>query len=134
MKKVFRTVALIALMGLTATGCQKESMVEQQNSIADISFKSVYYTIDGMTTQASFVSEESWNEFLDWLVTLSEEGHRVSFRSANQERSVKKDVVTYTTKSHDEAVAWADQMVKAGYEVIIEHDPTTGVYTCTAIK
>ena len=134
MKKVFRTVALIALMGLTATGCQKESMVEQQNSIADISFKSVYYTIDGMTTQASFVSEESWNEFLDWLVTLSEEGHRVSFRSANQERSVKKDVVTYTTKSHDEAVAWADQMVKAGYEVFIEHDPTTGVYTCTAIK
>ena len=134
MKKVFRTVALIALMGLTATGCQKESMVEQQNSIADISFKSVYYTIDGVTTQASFVSEESWNEFLDWLVTLSEEGHRVSFRNANQERSVKKDVVTYTTKSHDEAVAWANQMEKAGYEVIIEHDPTTGVYTCTAIK
>jgi len=66
MKKVFRTVALIALMGLTATGCQKESMVEQQNSIADISFKSVYYTIDGMTTQASYDMERPLKVECKW--------------------------------------------------------------------
>lgn len=134
MKKVIKTIALLAVMGMTATGCQKENIVDSQGTVADVTFKTVYYTIDGVTMQTSFVSEESWNEFLDWLVTLAEEGRRVSFRNANQERGLKKDVVTYTTKSHDEAVAWAYQMEKAGYSVAIDYDQATGVYTCVAIK
>ena len=134
MKKVIRTVALIALIGLTATSCQKENIVDPQGTVADVTLKTVYYTVDGVTSQATFVSEESWNEFLDWLVTLAEEGHRVNFRNANQERSIKKDVVTYTTKSHDDAVAWANMMEKTGYEVYINYEPLTGVYTCTAVR
>lgn len=134
MKKVIKTIALLTIMGMTATSCQKENIVDPQGTVANVTLKTVYYTVDGVTSQATFVSEESWNEFLDWLVTLAEEGHRVSFRNANQERSLRKDVVTYTTKSHDDAVNWAYQMEKAGYSVAIDYDQATGVYTCVAIK
>ena len=65
---------------------------------------------------------------------LAEEGHRVSFRNANQERGIKKDVVTYTTKDRDAAYEWASQMGNDGYEVFINYDKTTGVYTCVASK
>ena len=134
MKKVIKTIALITIMCMTATSCQKESIVEPQGTVADVSLKTVYYTVDGITSQASFVSEESWNRFLDWLITLAEEGHRVSFRNANQERGIKKDVVTYTTKDRDAAYEWASQMGNDGYEVFINYDKTTGVYTCVASK
>ena len=134
MKKVIKTIALLTIMGMTATSCQKENIVEPQGVVADVGFKTIYYTIDGVTAQASFVGEEPWNRFLDWLITLAEEGHRVSFRNANQERSIKKDVVTYTTKDRDAAYEWASQMENAGYEVFIDYDKTTGVYNCVAIK
>lgn len=122
------------MMSMAAASCQKENLVEQQNTEADVTYKTVYYTVDGVTSQASFVSEESWQEFLDWIVTLAEEGHRVSFRNAKQERSLTKEVVTFTTNKHEEAVAWANQMEKAGYEVAVDYDPKTGIYTCVAIK
>lgn len=135
MKKSIKTIAVIAMMGMVATGCQKENMMEPQNGVvAETASVVVYYTVDEVTSQASFASEEAWEVFLDKLIALAEEGHRVSFRNANQERSLKKEVVTYTTKDHDEAHAWANAMRKQGYEVSIDHDPTTGVYTCTAIK
>ncbi len=134
MKKTIRTIAIIALMCMTASGCQKENMVEPQNIVSDVTYKSVYYTVDGVTAHVSFVSEESWNEFIDWMIALAEEGHRVSFRNANHECGLTKEVVTYTTKDHDDAHRWACQMEEAGYEVVIDFNSKTGVYTCTAIK
>lgn len=134
MKKVFRKVALIALIGLAATGCQKEEMVEPQNTIAEINYKTVYYSIDGIETQVSFVSEETWVQFLDWLVALAEQGHRVSFRNANQERRTTKEMVTYITSDHDDAVHWANMMEKKGYQVTIVFDDVNKEYTCTAIR
>lgn len=128
-------MAVIAMTTLAATGCQKENIVEQENQIvADAVMTTVYYTVDGITIQASFSSEEEWTAFLHRLVALAEEGHRVSFRNANHERGITKETVTYVTKNHDDAVAWGDMMRKNGYEVYIDFDTNTNEYICTAIK
>ena len=92
------------------------------------------YNIDGVTYQASFDNEESWKDFLHWLFALAEEGHRVSFRNANQERGITKETVTHVTFDHDEALAWADNMRKRGYEVTVTFDENTKEYTCVAIR
>jgi len=70
------------------------------------------------------------------MLALAEEGHTVSFR--NEETALRgdssKDVVTYTTTSHDDAYKWADKMSNEGYTVTIRFDNETGIYTCNAIK
>ncbi|MGX8713265.1 MAG: hypothetical protein ACSW8I_06235 [bacterium] len=134
MKKTVKTMALIALMGLVATGCQKEEMVEPQNTVADITFKTVYYTVDGVEARASFVNESSWTQFLDWMFALAKEGHRVSFRNANHERRATKETVTYVTTDAGDAQTWAVKMMHEGYEVTITYNDKTQEYTCIAIK
>lgn len=44
------------------------------------------------------------------------------------------ETVTYVTKDHDEAHAWANAMMKQGYEVTIVFDDITHEYTCVAVK
>ncbi len=134
MRKIFRTVAIIALMGMAAASCQKETIVESWNVVSNQAVKTVCYTIDGVTRPASFTDDASWNEFLDWLVTQAEEGHRVSFHGDNYKQSAMKETVTYTTSDHDDAVKWANKMEKDGYAVAIDYDKSTGLYTCVAIK
>ena len=135
MKQKIRTIALLAVLGLAATGCQKESIVEPVSGmVVEDSSVIVSYTVDGETMQGTFADEAEWNVFLERLLALAEEGHRVSFRNAGQERSMTKETVTYVTKDHDEAHAWANAMMKQGYEVTIVFDDITHEYTCVAVK
>ena len=134
MKKTVRTMALIALMGLMATGCQKEEVVEPQSTVADITYMTVSYTVDGVETNVSFIDEAAWHQFLDWMFALAEEGHRVSFRNANQERRATKETVTSVTTDAGDAQTWAIKMMHEGYEVTITYNDKTHEYTCIAIR
>lgn len=136
MKQTFRTVALLAVLGLTAVSCQKETLVDNHNpevSYAKTSY-TVSYTVDGVTTQVTLVGETAWSSFLDWLFALAEEGHSVSFFIDGQEQSISREVVTYSTQDYDDAKAWAESMSKKGYVVSIDFDKTTLTYICTAVK
>ncbi len=139
MRKNIKTVALLAVLSVAAAGCEKDTTIVDTGVVAgeDVSMKMVTYTVDGVTTRVAILSDEAWHDFLDWMFALAEEGHRVSFRRGNPpERSVTKeaDVITFTTKDQQEAQAWATQMSLAGYEVSIDFDKATGIYTCIAVK
>ena len=137
MKKVFRTVALLAALSMVAVGCQKETFNDPQTQMVMPSeTHDVVYTVDGVSYTASFSSEAEWQAFLDRLFALAEEGRSVSFRNAGSPVSTKenREIVTYSTQDKAEALAWADAMRKAGYDVHIVFDENTGIYTCTAIK
>lgn len=136
MKQTFRTVALLAVLGLTAVSCQKENLVDTlypETSYAKTSY-TVSYTVDGVTTQVTLVGETAWSSFLDWLFALAEEGHSVSFFIDGQEQSLSREVVTYSTQDYDDAKEWADSMAKKGYVVSIDFDKSTLTYICTAVK
>ncbi len=135
MKKTVKSIAILAVASMVVTGCQKENMVEFKNgSVAETTDIVVWYTVDGVTMHASFSNEAAWEAFLDKLIVIAEEGHLVTFRNNSQTQSVTKEVVTFVTESHAEALDWSKKMAKAGYEVSIDYDETTGEYTCTAIK
>ena len=52
-----------------------------------------------------------------------------------QKQSVKaNETIVFTTRSRDEAMQWAADMVDRGYTVTIAKDLDTGVYTCTATR
>ena len=137
MKKVFRTIALVSIIGLTATSCQKESATFSQESTEQIGNNhTVMYSVDGISQCATFTSEEEWLEFLQQLFIWAEEGHQVSFRNAESFNSVtpSKEKVVFTTHSKTEAETWAFEMEKNGYDVTVSYDSNTGIYTCIAIK
>ena len=136
MKVKFKCFALFAMLSVLAVSCQKEEVIEpvdvqiQQSA----TIRNVTYKVDGATMHATIRGEQNWQDFVDWLFALAEEGHRVSFRNEsiynNQQHS--KDTVVYTTKDKNKANAWAAEMSELGYEVSIDYDRNTGVYTCTA--
>ena len=137
MRVKFIPIALLAVLATLAVSCHKERfdketiMVEELNAVYN-----VRYSIDGVTYQVTLLGGDAWHDFLNRMLALAEKGHRVSFRLENAPSRVAftKDVVTYTTSNHDDAYKWAEKMGNEGYEVIIEYDPRTGVYTCTAIN
>ncbi len=138
MNKNFIKVALLAVLGTLAVSCQKENtLIEEATIVAENgAIYRVSYTIDGVTHQVTLFGDDAWHNFLHSMIALAEEGHKVSFRNENASSQIasSKEVVVYTTSSHDAAYEWADKMVNLGYFVTVEYDPRTGKYTCTAIK
>lgn len=137
MRKTLTTIALVAVLASMAVSCQKENFTDQ-TTIASESFATytVQYTVDGVSHTISFIGEDAWNDFLDRMFALAEEGHSVSFRKVENTSNAMsaKETVKHTTTNKDEAYAWADKMGKDGYAVTIRYDKETGVYTCYAIK
>jgi hypothetical protein len=135
MKQTFKTIALIAVMSLAATGCQKENISDPAESVAPVTMRIVTYNVDGVTTQVTLLGDEAWQDFLNWMFALAEEGHRVSFfQGSHQERNAIKETVTFKTTSQQEAFLWSKTMSDQGYEVTIDYDDKTGIYTCIAEK
>ena len=138
MKLIFKSLALLAVLSIAATGCQKDNIVESQTSMRvqqNVIVRDVTYTIDGITFYATIHGDQNWQDFLKQMFDLIKEGHKVSIRNSDisSNGSLTKQTVTYTTSSQSDAQQWTDKMTREGYEVWVEYDPRTGIYTCTAV-
>ena len=137
MKKIITTIALLSVLGTLAVSCQKENDSFQTPIEAESStIYKICYSIDGKVYRITLVGDDTWHDFLNRMLALAEEGHRVSFRNENasSQDALTKEVITYTTNDHDDAYTWAEKMSNTGYLVTVEYDRETGKYTCTAIK
>ncbi len=137
MSKVFRTLAVALPLVLLTPSCQKETINVNEFKTDQMSEKKLlFYTIDGKDMSMVVTSEAAWQSFLKQMVCLAENGHSVKFRiGSNSVRQVgAKEKLTYTTPSQSDAQNWCDQKAKDGYEVSMEYDPITKIYTCTAVK
>ena len=137
MNKSVKVIALCGVIGLTAVSCQKENLVENPGVVAqNDTVRTVLYNIDGVEHRISLVGEDAWNDFLQHMFALAEEGHKVSFRNEDKTASIvpTKETVTFSTKKKSEAYAWCAEMAEAGYDVLLEYDATTGMYNCTATR
>ena len=138
MKRIIRTVALLTVLGMTAVSCQKEPVVEPQGTVAEIgTVYTVRYAVDGVTHSTTLYGETAWQEFLNRMFALAEQGHRVSFVNKEASSSIvaaKREVVTFVTHNQQEAQSWAAAMYGQGFEVTVEYNPRTGLYTCTAVR
>lgn len=137
MRKTFTTIALVAVLASMAVSCQKENIINQTTIVSEsCATYTVQYTIDGVSRTITLVGEDTWHDFLAHMFALAEEGHVVSFRkvASTSNTAATKETVTHTTDSKDEAYAWGEKMIDAGYFVTIRYDKEKGVYTCYAIK
>lgn len=137
MRKTFTTIALVAMLGALAVSCQKENIIDEPPVVAENgTVYTVSYAVDGVTHQLTLVGDEAWRDFLNRMMALAEEGHEVTFRNEEAASRVvsTKEVVTYSTSSHDDAYSWAEKMVDDGYTVTITFDKEKKIYTCYAIK
>lgn len=138
MNKSVKVIALCGVLGLTAVSCQKENLIEENTeAVAQVGVvRTMSYVVDGVEHRITLVGDDAWNDFLQHMFALAEEGHKVSFRNEEKAANVipTKEVVTFSTKKKSEAYAWSAEMTEAGYEVIIEYDSATGMYNCTAVK
>lgn len=138
MKKTIKVIALCGVLGLTATSCQKEKLIEENTSIVvqANTVRNMVYTVDGINHRITLIGDDSWNNFLQHMFALAEEGHRVTFRNEDNTANVAaaKEIVTFSTKDKKKAEAWCAEMAEAGYVVTFTFDPDTHTYNCIAIK
>ncbi len=134
MKKKIKTVALLAVLGLTATGCQKENMLPLSGSEQTTETIQVVYSINGEVFHAT-LSESEWDAFVERMLALAREGYEVTFsKNRSTLTSQSKEKVTFVTTDENEAHEWAKAMANDGYFVSITFDQGTGEYTCIAFK
>ena len=56
MKKKFMSVALLAVLGTMAVGCQKEAIVEPQTIVAEVgTVRTVSYSVNGVTHRVTSI-------------------------------------------------------------------------------
>jgi len=96
----------------------------------------VRYAVDGVTHSTTLYGETAWQEFLNRMFALAEEGCRVSFCNENNSGNMAatKERVVYTTTDKHDAEVWVTIMANNGYTVSVEYNQQTGVYTCIAIR
>ena len=134
MKINFKKFALIAVLGLTATGCQKENMLPLSGNEQTMETIQVVYSINGEVFQTT-LSESEWDAFLERMMALAREGYEVSFsKNRSSLTSQSKEIVTFVTTSEQKAHAWSNEMLNQGYEVTISYNHKTGEYTCIATR
>lgn len=132
-----RFIVLAIALCLVTGACHKESYDKQQIGQEEtVTVRNICYTVDGMTFHATLNGEGEWNLFMDNLLLMARQGHRVTFYNEDYSNGValSKEKVTFTTTNGDEAHDWCSMMERQGYIVTIEYDEETGTYTCIAIK
>ena len=137
MKKKIIPIALLAVLSLAATGCQKETIEKPNEQIQQsTSVRNITYTIDGATFHQTIRGEQNWLAFIDWMSSLAKEGHTVTFRDDNiyNASQSSKERVVYKTSDKNDANKWCNNMTDQGYEVQMYFDEATGKYICIAIK
>ena len=136
MKKKTILVASLAVLGLMATGCQKEQMLVPQSVVAENSaIYTVNYSVDGESNAVILHNDGELTALLQQLNALARQGHRVVVSQSGTTNTVSaKEVVTFTTYSEEEMLAWEIARIKEGYTVTVVYDEKTGIYTGTAIR
>ena len=134
MKKAIIKVAILALLGTVAVSCQKEA-APVTSSVCSQAEYNVRYSIDNRVYHASLQTSEEWHTLLSDLLALARQGHRITIQNTtvSTTSAASKEIKTHETDNYDDAISWMKMMSELGYEVIIEFDEETGIYTLTAI-
>ncbi len=137
MKKVFASVAILAVLCTMSVSCQKERLDEPQKvAMEDESVRIINYVVDDVESSVVFYNDTAWMLFLDDLFDLSRQGHSVTVYDvgAFQNNMVTDETLTYVTTIKNLAVLWTSKKIEEGYRVTVFYNNTTGEYTCIAIR
>ena len=56
MRRTFKTIAIMAMLGMTFTACQKEQIIDPQGAVVEVgTVYTVRYAVDGVTHELIIV-------------------------------------------------------------------------------
>ena len=115
MNKKVLTVALMAVLGTMAVGCQKEM---------------------GVMHTAMPKSEEEYDALLMRLVILTRSGYEVEVSDDNYVPSAlaTKETLEYKTPNEADAFNWTKQKSREGYKVRMVYDEKKCEHICIATR
>lgn len=129
MKRIVNVLALVSLLGIMATACQKETSLTPLPTIVT---RTVDYRVgNGDIHRATFHGDVQWDTFLAAIFDSVDHGHRVTLSHG---ATTAKEVVTFSSAVKSEAMAWVDSMYNAGYDVVLWYDNETHQYNAAAQK
>ncbi len=137
MNKKVLTVALMAVLGTMAVGCQKEMFVDPQSSLEEASTDyTVRYTVNGVMHTAMPKSEEEYDALLMRLVILTRSGYEVEVSDDNYVPSAlaTKETLEYKTPNEADAFNWTKQKSREGYKVRMVYDEKKCEHICIATR
>lgn len=138
MKKTVKTVALLAVLGMAATGCQKDdsaAFTPGTNATEVGDTRTMMYSVDGVQYETHLRGEQDSRAFVHRMMDLAVQGHTVLFGDGGDASlAVTKDIVYFSTSSQAEAESWALKMVNGGYQVTVTYDENTKMFNCVAYK
>ena len=125
---------MLAILGTVAVSCQKEAE-PVHSSVCSQSEYNVRYSIDNRIYHANLQTSEEWHSFLSDMLALARQGHRIKIQNttSSNQTAASKEIKTHETDNYDDAIAWMKMMIELGYEVTMEYDEETGIYTLIAI-
>lgn len=131
------TIALLAVLGTMATGCQKENFADVTSESAISEASTVYtvqYAVDGALHHATLHGKSERTEFFRQLFAIAKYGHEVVFYDDDKtdQYVATKEVRHYSTPDEGDALAWADKMYDNGYKIRIYYDEENKVFNCVA--
>ena len=137
MNKTIKTVALLAVLSMAATGCQKEEndLLNPKSASSEVrTAYTVSYTVDGVARQTTLYGEAAHAAFIYRMLALAEQGHEVSFYDEDKvsPEGATREVVTYTTGDKSEAYDWALRKEKEGFRVSVVYDEKEKTFICIA--
>ena len=131
MKIIVKVLALVSLLGIMATACQKETPVSPLPSVVT---RTVDYRVGNGDLQRSVIhGDVQWRSFLAAVFDSVDHGHRVSLLHGTA-GSAAKDIVTFSSADKAEAMRWVDSMYNAGYDVTLWYDSENHQYNCIGQK
>lgn len=128
--------ALLGLLGMAMTGCQKETLVTNEMPAEAAATRTITYSVDGKPQSVVLHGDAEYDALLDQMFSALHKGCKIRIQEGDgtSHHAYAKEVVTYTTTNESEAKKWVKKMVADGYTVDIIFDENTGVYTCIATK
>lgn len=138
MKKTIIPLALLAVLSLATTGCQKEQTVTPSSGRTEqVTEKYNYrYTINDRAYYVNVTTEAEKQQLFEFLMEEARRGNTVSIRrlDTTSQSALTKETVTFVTTNKNEALAWLKNMAEQDYTVSMTYDENTGEFTCTAIR
>ena len=143
-KLITKTVLLSVAMAGVITSCQKDEfqseMVvpshEMSQKLLAHQELTLRYWIDGVEHNQEYASQQEMDNYICYLIGLTREGKTIIIQGSENPSyaPAETDTKTFTTSDEVEMKKWSKEMRIKGYDVEIDFDKETNLYTGTATK
>jgi len=133
MKKIMKFSALVAVLMLALSACDKPNNNQNGNEVNnDPKERVIVYTVGNAENRQTLETEGQWDALLDVLCNQAQNGNKVTFFNMDQTTYFKnkgtggaKASKTFSTTSRDEMKAWMKKMEAEGRTVVVTYENGT---------